>query len=203
MNEILLRLDGVDIKLAETNAQIVKKAIDSRDTALAEKAKALDGLHARFDSMKTELDAAKADLARAKDPQAIQALVSARAALEADARKVLGADVKLDGKTEDEVKRAAIAKAKPSIKLDGKSADYVSAMFDAIVVQHDATASETKNDAADEKGNIGDAARAALDAQGGTRAGEVKTDAKDPRAELYASQEKRGRAPLKTPGFNS
>ena len=35
-----------------------------------------------------------------------------------------------DGMSNDEIKRAVIAKAYPDMKLDGKSADYVEALFD-------------------------------------------------------------------------
>ena len=47
--------------------------------------------------------------------------------------KVLGADAKFDGKDERAIKSEVIAKVKPAIKLDGKSDDYVSAMFDACL----------------------------------------------------------------------
>lgn len=69
-------------------------------------------------------------------------IVSKRLSLHEDARKVLGADAKLDGKPEA-IKRQVIAKALPTVKLDGLSADTVEGMFRAAV----AGAASVRNDA--------------------------------------------------------
>ena len=58
---------------------------------------------------------------------------AARDALVSQARKVLGADEKLDSKTDAEVVAMTIAKRFPDLKLDGRSADYIRARFDAAV----------------------------------------------------------------------
>lgn len=59
--------------------------------------------------------------------------VKARVALEVEARKHLGTDAKLDGKTELDVKRLVIAKLVPDAKLDGKDAVYIAVRYDDCI----------------------------------------------------------------------
>ena len=125
-----------------------------RDVAVKEK----DALQGKYDSKMAEdkqpikLDAAEITVVDAVDPAKFAAFVqpivearaTARASLLVEARKHLGANEKFDAhsgkdgkvvpaKTDDEIKRLVIGKLKPSIKLDGKGAEYVQALYDDAV----------------------------------------------------------------------
>lgn len=104
-----------------------------------------DGLKADLATTKAALDAAnaentriKADSAKLIDPAKVAEMVASRVALESSARRVLGD--KFDAKdekgaplTDRAIMTSAIVKAKPSTALDGKSDDYVRAIFDQTV----------------------------------------------------------------------
>jgi hypothetical protein len=59
--------------------------------------------------------------------------VDARAALEATAHQVLGAEAKLDGLKDDEIRRRVLAVKLPGLKLDGQHPSYVEAAFEVAV----------------------------------------------------------------------
>ncbi len=84
-----------------------------------------------------ERDAARADAADAKDPAKQAARVQARVALETSARTLLGDETKFDGKTDEEVRLAVIAKAFPELKFEGMTPEvkavHVTARFDAAL----------------------------------------------------------------------
>lgn len=75
----------------------------------------------------------KADARRDHLSKVVSRKVAARVALEVEARRHLGAAAKLDGLDELGVKRLVIAKLAPEAKLDGKSATYVAARYDAEI----------------------------------------------------------------------
>lgn len=58
---------------------------------------------------------------------------AARVALETGARKWLGADAKLDGKSEVEVQSMVIAKLTPALKLDGKSPEQIAVAYEMAI----------------------------------------------------------------------
>ncbi len=180
MDEILQRIDGLEFKVTKNAGQAIDKALADRDGKITAITKDRDGVQARLDAATAELATAKAALVAARDPKAIEATIAARVALETDARKVLGADARFDGKTPRDVKAAAIAKAKPTIKLDGRSDDYVDAMFDAVLAQHEAAAGSGER-----TDGIGGARAAAEKAKNGD---EKRADATDPDAGLTAKQ---------------
>jgi len=101
-------------------------------------------------------------------PEAVQdAICVKRGALRADAAKVLGAEVKLDGLSADEIRKRVVAKAHPTVKLDGLSADTLRGMYEIVV----ATSTE-RNDALA-------AARAPLAPPATQGGGDTRTDAAD------------------------
>ena len=59
--------------------------------------------------------------------------VSDRVSLEKGARKILGPEVKLDGKTDREVKVAVLVKTDEKFDADGRSDEYVDGRFDHVV----------------------------------------------------------------------
>ncbi len=152
--EVRLRLDGNgDVVLPD--ADPVVPTVPGMLTAEQEKARAdkaeadLKTATARAEKLEGERDAEKtradaADKARTDAAVDVPALVAARSTLEMSARKVLGSDavltVKGDGikttdrpMTDNEIVIAVIAKGDPTFKVDGRSADYLSARFDSIV----------------------------------------------------------------------
>lgn len=97
----------------------VEKAVVAKDAAL----KIVTERDAEIATLKPQIDAARkagADEARA------------RLALEAQAALVLG-DAKFEGKTDDELRRATIAKIKPALSLDGRKAEAIAALFDVVI----------------------------------------------------------------------
>jgi len=169
------RLDGDDKAIDE------KKIADAQD--------AIDGVEKKCDADGAELAAVKDALMKALQtvagleakmaaasaatpapvtedmvPEDVQdAIIAKRGTLRADAAKVLGAEVKLDGLKADEIRKRVVAKALPNVKLDGLSADTLRGMYEAVVA-----GAATRNDALA-------AARGPLGNEGGT----TRADADD------------------------
>jgi len=140
-----IRIDGVDFEVSEQVAQAYEKREARRDAdeaeskkALASKGAELEKEKARADSATAELEKEKALRADAADPVKAREAVKARVDLERKASKILGSETKLDAMDDLEVKRAVVAKAQSSLKLDGRSADYIAAAFDLAVEKLDA-----------------------------------------------------------------
>ena len=125
----VIKHDGVEFETTEQVAQVWAKTQAELDATKKER----DTLQARCDSANEELQAAKAKLVESEDPARVQALVAARVDLETRARKILGEGAKFDGKSDDEIVRAALSKAKPKLDMEGKSKDYLTARFDDCV----------------------------------------------------------------------
>jgi len=134
-----IKIDGVDYECPEQ----LKQAIEARDakrdsigTAAAEKLAELDG---EVERAKGRADAAEAELVKATEradaaeqPEALTERVNARAKLITEARRWLDADDELDALTDDEILQKVVAKAEPSVKLDGRSSDYVRGIFELV-----------------------------------------------------------------------
>lgn len=117
-----------DAAAARADADAVRK---ERDTARAERddaRKRADTLEAERDAARRDADKAKADAEAQKKDEA--ARVDARVALVLDARKVLGADADLKGKSDREIRIAVLQKIDSKVDFAGKSDEYVSAAFD-------------------------------------------------------------------------
>lgn len=136
------KIDGVDYEVG-TDAH--KAAAGRRDEAAKADKTEREKLQARADkgetdakSEKTRADAAEAELGKLRK----DASDKARAALEVQARKVLGAAQKFDaadGKPmSDAAIRLAVAqKANPELKFDGKGDAYAEVLFDMAIVKAD------------------------------------------------------------------
>ena len=135
METTTIRIDGLEALLAPRDAQVVQRALETRDTTIKEEKARADGLQARLDAQSTELAEAKKKLAEATDPARFDAALAARLELVDRARKLLPDDAKLEGLSARQVHEAAIKAAHPSVKLDDKSDDYVAARFDAELEQ--------------------------------------------------------------------
>jgi len=156
-NEVALRLDsnGNQVPTGDPStsheAKAMKYTIDgvTYDTASPEFAQALanrdkrqdeeratltserDTATAERDAAIKERDDAKIALDEANDPKRLDGLVTERVALVTAARRVLGADVKLDGKSDREIMIETIRKDADDFDAEGKSDDYVRAYFEA------------------------------------------------------------------------
>lgn len=180
--EVALRLDAKGNQIAagdppsKHEAQIMKYTIDgvtydmgspefaqalaNRDKRTDEKIATLtterDTATAKCDAATKERDEFKTKLDEANDPKRLDSLVADRVALVTSARRVLGTDAKLDGKTDREIMVETIKHTDDAFDADGKSDDYVRAYFEA------STKSVKRHD---EGGNgIGAARSAAVDA---------------------------------------
>lgn len=114
-----IKLDAVHEAVIAAHIATIEGERDALKLKQDASDKAIAKIEAERDTLKLRTDAADA-----------AANVAARAALELAAGKVLGAAVKFDGKSDAQVQAEVVAKAFPGVKLDGKSADYVSALFD-------------------------------------------------------------------------
>lgn len=110
-----------------------------------------DGLKKEHERVKGHMEAAKSELDEAKkahkdsleaaSPTNIDKLVAARSAFLSDVRLVAGkTELKTDSKSKLEIMVEAITAAKPSIKLDGKSEDYVSGVFESLLAKESGVA---------------------------------------------------------------
>ena len=131
------RIDGIEYPLntpAEIEAAIAAHArsVTKLDAAIATLTKERDTAAGRADAAEEKVTKLGEELAKANDPKRLDAAVSARAAVVSTARTVLGAEEKIDGLSDEEIMRRVITKKSPSTKLEGRSADYVRARFDAI-----------------------------------------------------------------------
>lgn len=88
---------------------------------------------AHKDAERADKQAAAEKKRRDSIDRMIARAVKSRVALETEARKHLGEDAKLDGKNDLEVKCEVIKKLSPKMVLDGKSAEYIQAAFDAVL----------------------------------------------------------------------
>lgn len=116
-----------------------KAACDRRDKArkdAADKRKAtqkrIDTLQAKVDELTVANKKLTAQLAQATSPQRLDHAVKVRDAVIRRARVALGPKYKMDGLSIPAIKVAAVKTYHKEIKLDGKSRDYVNALFRAI-----------------------------------------------------------------------
>lgn len=138
-----VRFDVVDVEIADAMAPVVEKHLASlaarADAAKADADKAAakaDAETARADALKTELEATKAKLAAA--PEQARAAITARSTLEQNARKVCGAETKVDGVDDKDLRKLIAATAAgPEVKLDEKSDAYLDALCDLAVQRAD------------------------------------------------------------------
>lgn len=180
-----IRLDDKDFEFG-SEAHIAH--IDAKCAAAVSRA---DGAQGRVDGLQTKLTKAEADLVVANDPKRIDALVAARVTLETDARKVLGPDVKFDGKTQREIMLAVLKLDEAAVQ--GRSDDYLLGRFETAVAAGPTARTDARS--------VSNALRVAGDgnAPAGTAPAEgtvVKLDASDSYKKMRQENQKAGMAPL-------
>lgn len=202
-SEMRLRLDGAGNQITEPPAMKIKvngKEYDSESAAQA----AVDALvtersqlQARYDAAQAELTAEKAKASQlqarydaAQTPEAVASMVAARTALVSTAAHFLGAEFKCDALPDADIRAKVVAKAYPSLKLDGKDETYVATLFDGAK----ATAAE-----AIAKGNAQAARAAETPPAAGTNPA-IREDAEELDLDaLEAAASKRSREAYKKP----
>lgn len=121
---------GIAVSFDSQGAQAYDAIVADLETVT----KKLEEANAALEKMTTERDQlqAKVDVADSAAPD-LDALVAERAEVLDAVRKIVP-DVDPTGKSNADLRREAAAVAYPAISMDGKSDDYVAAMFDAAVV---------------------------------------------------------------------
>lgn len=161
MDMVNVRIDGVDSPAPKQTAQLVEKAITSRDDALVEAVGERDAERGRADALQAEVVQLKAKLAAAEDPKRLDAAVNARSTLVEQAKRVLPADYKFDGLSARDIHEAVLKLDKS--ELEGQSDEYVAARFDQLM---SGSTNSTRNDALDRARRM---TTAATPAQAATR----------------------------------
>jgi hypothetical protein len=116
-----------DLDAARSDAGDARKERDDARAQLADANK-------RADKAEAERDAAKQTIAKLEDEaKKVDAKIAERVALVDSARSILGADFSFAGKSDRDVRIAALAKVDPAAKFDGKPDGYIEARFDLAV----------------------------------------------------------------------
>ena len=126
-----LRLNGIDYRADAEVVHELEKAheqVAAHEAAAKEAKASAEALSGQVDELKAELEGVK----EAHNDAAIDALVKERVALLAAAKRVVNVDG-MEGKSARSIKEAALLAKHPTLELGGKSDEYVSARFDALV----------------------------------------------------------------------
>jgi hypothetical protein len=112
----------------EVTAQ-VSQAVAKLTAEQASLKAAADKASARADAAESRVNKLSEELAKATNAETIAAAVQDRVKLETVAGSF---KVKADGLSNDQIRAAVITKIDDSIKLDGKSLEYVIGLFEAL-----------------------------------------------------------------------
>lgn len=117
-----ITIDGLSFEVDENVAQAFEKLTAAQNATI-------DKLTARADAADSQVKDLTAKLTEATNPKRFAEAVSSRLALVQIAEKNA---IKADGLDDMAIRRAVITKIDPSLKLDGRSDDYVIAAFDLV-----------------------------------------------------------------------
>lgn len=165
----VILIDGLSVEFSEQGAQAVEKLQKQMNDAKA----ASDILNGQIDALKANhtkaLEAKDGEIAGLKgqilDGTALDARLAQREAVKASAGKLLGDSFDMAGKSEAEIRRAAVAQRLGDTAVTGKSDDYVAAAFETLTAVADAApATDPLRFAAPSPKVVGDAATAAWQA---------------------------------------
>jgi hypothetical protein len=140
-----IKIDGVDYEVSESAAQAIDKQQARMDELSAEVVTVkteLESEKARADKAQEDLAAEKKAREDAEDPERIRKAIDARLKLEREASQVLGDEAKLDGLTDDEIKRQVVTKVAKNQelvtkRLEGCDPAYLAARYDAAIEDFD------------------------------------------------------------------
>jgi hypothetical protein len=127
-------IDGITVEFSDQAAE----AFDKKAAELEAKQGELDATSQKMTDMQAQIDKLQglydAEKENALKSDELDALVSDRMQL-IDAAKKIAPKVDFKGLGDSEIKAAAIKVAAPTVDLTGKSADYVTAMFDSFAMR--------------------------------------------------------------------
>lgn len=132
--DMKFKFDGKEYEVSDdTHALLTKmqSTSDSQGDLLKAKQGEVDKVTAQVDGLKSELKVQDQNDSAAE----MREVVKARLGLEREVGKVLGEDVALDSLSDQEMKAKVIAKVEADINLDGKSEDYLDAMYDICIAK--------------------------------------------------------------------
>ncbi|KRE07446.1 hypothetical protein ASE63_22365 [Bosea sp. Root381] len=123
-----LMVDGITVEMSDTAVQVVGKVLQQLNDAKA----TVDAQDKKITDLTTAVSTKDGEIAVLKKqvedgkmtPQQIDAAVVARSAVIADAKAITGAEVTADGKTDSDIRRAAV---------DAKLGDAAKGMDDAAI----------------------------------------------------------------------
>ena len=130
-SEVRVQLDSAAAIQVDADEPVVEETPKMNEQELAALKLELDKATARADSAEAKIKSLEESLAVANDPKRIADAVTARVALETKAKSAVS-DLSLDGLSDAEIKRTVVAKLNDSVKLDGKSDEYVNAAFELL-----------------------------------------------------------------------
>lgn len=133
MELVTIRVDGVDVQTTKQGEQLVTKALETRNDALAEALARAEKAEGRADTLETELKKTQAELGNALDPARLDARAAERGALIEAAKRVLPAEHKFDGQTARQIYEAVLLHKVPTLSLQDLSDDLVKARFDGVM----------------------------------------------------------------------
>lgn len=126
----------------------VKVAFDAMSAKAEEQKKEFDAMTAKFDSATAEIEKLKADAEKAEADFKAKFDEMVKTTIELRTIASKHGIEKADEMSNDEIKKAVVAKVHPKLNLDGKSAEYIEVAFDLAKdteVQHeDAMAEQRK-----------------------------------------------------------
>lgn len=159
-NMAKIKIDGVEMEVSKEVADAFEKSskkqqeeMDSLNAKLKDSVpkKDADKMQAKCDALedenktlKTKMDSTSDADKAAAEQKKIDEKVKARVDLLGKASKVLKPEVKTDGLSDLEVKKAVIAEKRPTLDLKDKSEDYVNATFD-LIIEDSATDKENQD----------------------------------------------------------
>lgn len=142
-------------KDAEADAGALGAALEAAQTALVEATGEVAKLRAQIAAMAS---AAPAPVTEEMVPEEVMdAAVAKREQLRADAAVILSDVAPLRGKKPSEIRRLALAKVAPTLKLDGIGDDVIARMFDAAVATARSASGTPRNSSLDKVNEVGNA----------------------------------------------
>lgn len=130
MELVTIRVDGIDAQVTKPAAQLVEKAIGTRDDALVEITSERDALQGKLDAALAENKKLKTERDDARDPKRMDAALNERMTLVDLAKRVLPAEHKFDGQTTRQIHEAVLTHLDSTLDLKTRSDEYVAARFD-------------------------------------------------------------------------
>ena len=152
-------VDGLPVEMADRDAMIVERALAALNKRVSDAEAALKGASEIHDREVAKRDAEIADLrARSIDAATLDKRVSERSALIDRARKLVP-DIKVEGVSDEDVRKAVVVAKRGADAVAGKSAAYIDAAFD-LLGDAPSAADPVRDALAGHRPAIGDAADA-------------------------------------------